>query len=82
METEAHGLSAPSAIPDLSGRIKYYDVETILKSCKPANGRGIQYLAKWLEYPSLKNSWIPTSSFATSLKELIYEFHQAHSDAY
>ncbi len=77
-----HGPPAPSAIPDLSDGVKQYDMETILKSRKPANGRGIQYLVKWLRYPLLENLWIPTFSFATSMKELIYEFYWAHPDAY
>ncbi len=82
VETEVHGLPAPSAIPDLLGGVKQYNMETILESCKPTNGHGTQYLVKWLGYPLLENSWIPTSSFATSSKELIYKFHQAHSNAY
>ncbi len=72
---------APDVIPDLLGGVKQYNMKTILESCRPVNGHGTQYLVKWFGYPLSENLWISTSSFATGLKKLIYEFHQAHPDA-
>ena len=34
-----------------------YEVEKILK--KRNRGRNVQYLVKWLGYPSEFNSWVP-----------------------
>ena len=36
-----------------------YEVEKILK--KRGRGNNVQYLVKWLGYPSKFNSWVPAS---------------------
>lgn len=81
VETEAHGPNFPSNPPELIDDKEEYDVETILDSRATRNKRGVQYLVKWLDYPSSDNSWEPSSNLTKALP-LIEEFHRRHPNAY
>lgn len=80
IETDAYGPPPTSILPDLEEGTEKFDVEAILESRKPRNGRGTSYLVKWLDDD--KTEWIPKSNFSSGSLELIYEFHRKNPTAY
>lgn len=56
-----------------------YEVETILDSCRTAQG-AIQYLVKWKNYGREENSWEPRRNLSNAA-ETIAKFHHSHPQA-
>lgn len=82
IETDAYRPPPPATFPDLETGVEKFDVEAILDSRKPRNGRGTSYLVKWLGYPESDNIWEPASNFSAHALELIHEFHRNNPTAY
>jgi Chromo (CHRromatin Organisation MOdifier) domain len=74
-ETDAHGPNFTSPPPELIEGEPEYEVEHILASRRFGRCRKLQYLVKWLGYPSSENSWQDATDVHTP--DLVREF-QAH----
>ena len=55
-ETATHGLLFSTPPPDLIDEEEEHEVETIVRH-KWVKGRSLQYLVKWVGYPTSENSW-------------------------
>ena len=80
-ETEAHGPNYPGVPDELLPEDEEYDVEAILDSRRPRNGRGVEYLVKWLDYSDADNQWLPSRELG-NVTEMIQKFHEEHPTAY
>ncbi len=67
--------------PDLLDADKEYNMEKILDSRLTRNKWDVEYLIKWLDYSSSKNTWEPVSGLTKALDK-IADFHKAHPKAY
>jgi len=77
-ETMAHGPNYSRPPPEIIGdKEEHYEVEKILQSRLTPNKKGIQYLVKWLGYPSSENSWEPTANLKNS-PDLVAMFHKCY----
>ncbi len=56
-------------------------MEEILNSQLTRNKRGVEYLVKWLDYSSSKNTWEPVSGLTKALDK-IADFCKAHPKVY
>jgi len=80
-ETEAHGPNYPGVPDELLPDNEEYDVEAILDSRRPRNGRGVEYLVKWLDYSDADNQWLPSRELG-NVTDMIQKFHEDHPTAY
>ena len=67
-ETEAHGPSFTAPPPEIIEGEEEYEVEGIISHRK--RGKGYQYLIKWKDHPSTKNTWEPESMLTNAQEEL------------
>ena len=56
-ETKTHGENYQRPPPELIDNKEEYEVEAILDSQRFRRGRKLQYLIKWLGYPTSDNQW-------------------------
>ena len=59
---ELKGAIYDKELQKVSKHDDIYEVEEILK--KRGKGKNVQYLVKWLDYPSKFNSWVPASEIS------------------
>jgi hypothetical protein len=77
-ETPEHGPNFTQPPPEIvEGETDHYEIETILDSRPTRNQQSIQYLVKWLGYPSSENTWIPASGMKQAT-QLVQEYHSRH----
>ena len=75
-ETKTHGENYQRPPPELIDNEEEFEVEAILDSRRFGRGRKLQYLIKWLGYPSSDNQWEDTDKVhADKLVELFRQRH-------
>ena len=75
-ETKMHGDNYQRPPPELIDNEEEFEVEAILDSRRFGRGRKLQYLVKWLGYPSSDNQWEDADKVHAN--ELIGEFQRQH----
>ena len=75
-ETKTHGENYQRPPPELIDNEEEFEVEAILDSRRFGRGRKLQYLVKWLGYPSSDNQWEDADKVHAD--ELIELFQQHH----
>lgn len=78
-ETAVHGVNYPSPTPELIDGEPEWEIEEILGSRHHGRKRGLQYLVKWVGYPSSDNSWEPAEN--VHAPELVDDFHKRSPEA-
>ncbi len=77
-ETLAHGPNFTRPPPDLVAGDDEYEVEAIIDS-RSFRGK-LQYLVKWLGYPTSENQWLPASELSHAA-DAVASFHLTHPSA-
>ena len=75
-ETKTHGENYQWPPPELIDNEKEFEVKAILDSHRFGRGRKLQYLVKWLGYPSSDNQWEDADKVHAD--ELVKIFQQRH----
>jgi Chromo (CHRromatin Organisation MOdifier) domain len=75
-ETDAHGPNFTSPPSEIIEGEPEHEVERILASHRSGRHRKLQYLVKWLGYPSSENSWQDATD--VHAPDLVREFHTRH----
>ena len=77
-ETKMHGENYQRPPPELVDNEEEFEVEAILDSRRFGRGRKLQYLIKWLGYPSSDNQWEDADKVHAD--ELVRDYQQRHPD--
>ena len=77
-ETKMHGENYLRPLPELIDNEEEFEVEAVLDSHVFGRGRKLQYLVKWLGYPSSDNQWEDADK--VHVDELVRAFQQQHPD--
>ena len=77
-ETKMHGDNYQRPPPELIDNKEEFEIEAILDSRRFGRRRNLQYLIKWLGYPSSDNQWEDADKVHAD--ELVREFQQRHPD--
>ena len=75
-ETKTHGENYQRPPPELIDNEEEFEVEAVLDSRHFGRGRKLQYLVKWLGYPSSDNQWEDADKVHAD--ELVKIFQQHH----
>ena len=75
-ETKTHGENYQRPPPELIDNEEEFEVEAILDSQCFGQGRKLQYLIKWLEYPESDNQWEDVDKVHAN--QLIRNFQRQH----
>ena len=75
-ETKTHGENYQRPLPELVDNEEEYEVEAVLDSRRFGRGRKLQYLIKWVGYPSSDNQWEDADKVHAD--ELVDAFRQQH----
>ena len=78
-ETTFHGSNYTKPPPDLINDEEEYEVEQILDSRVRGRSRKVQYLVKWIGYPSSDNQWLDAEQLTAD--EAIREFKKKRPHA-
>ena len=75
-ETKVHRENYQRPPPELIDNEEEYEVEEVLDSRRFGRGRKLQYLIKWLGYPSSDNQWEDADKVHAD--ELVRDFQRRH----
>ena len=75
-ETKVHGKNYWRPPPELIDNQEEFEVEAVLDSRRFGRGRRLQYLIKWLGYPSSDNQWEDADKVHAD--QLVRDFQKRH----